>query len=204
MPRRAEAQLSPRPASENPDGRVRRGARNRAAIVDALAALVSEGELVPTAEQVAQRAGVGTRTVFRHFEDMDSLFALLNERVESEHRDLLGRPFEGGLDERTTEVVRRRATLFDRIAPFKRSGNAQRWHSSFLQSNHRRIVKRQRAWLLAALPELREAPPALLEAADLATSIEAWDRLRVDQRLGRERAREVMETTLRALLRELD
>jgi AcrR family transcriptional regulator len=51
---------------------VQRGARNRAAIVAALLELVGEGELEPTAEQVAERACVGTRTVFRHFADMES------------------------------------------------------------------------------------------------------------------------------------
>ena len=46
------------------DGRVRRGARNRQTIVDALLDLVGSGILRPTAQQVADRAGVGIRTVF--------------------------------------------------------------------------------------------------------------------------------------------
>lgn len=200
MPRRPAAGLSR--AHENPveDGRVRRGARNRAAIVDALAELVSEGELVPTAEQVARRAGVGTRTVFRHFEDMDSLFALLSDRVEREYGSIFDEPFEGSLARRIGDVVARRALLFERIAPFKRSANVQRWRSTFLQKNHAKTVRRQRAWLLRALPELQETDPAVLEAVDWATSIEAWDRLRLDQRLGRERAQNVMETAVRKLL----
>jgi AcrR family transcriptional regulator len=203
MPRRASAGLSrTRDRGEQPgaDGRVLRGARNRAAIVDALAALVKEGELVPTAEQVAQRAGVGTRTVFRHFEDMDSLFSLVSERVEAEYGAIAADPFEGPLEKRIGEMVQRRSALFERIAPFKRSANVQRRSSAFLQANHKRTVKRQRAWLLRALPELERADPALLEAIDLVTSIEAWDRLRVDQRLGRERALHVMERSVRALL----
>ena len=43
----------------------------------------------------------------------------------------------------------------------------------------------------------------LVEALDQATSFEAWDRLRNDQRLGRPRARAVMERTVRALANEL-
>jgi len=33
---------------------------------------------------VTKRAGVGTRTLFRHFEDMDALFADMNGRVAQE------------------------------------------------------------------------------------------------------------------------
>ena len=53
------------------DGRVLRGARTRERIVDAVFELVSEGTVRPTAEEVASRAGVGIRTVFRHFDDME-------------------------------------------------------------------------------------------------------------------------------------
>ena len=40
------------------DGRVLRGERNRQAIVDALLALYEEGVLRPSANEVAERAGV--------------------------------------------------------------------------------------------------------------------------------------------------
>ena len=55
------------------DGRINRSIVTRKKIVDALTALVFEGHITPTAEQVAQRANVGLHTVFRHFDDMDSL-----------------------------------------------------------------------------------------------------------------------------------
>ena len=180
------------------DGRVRRGERNRQAIVDALFELVREGELQPTAEQVAERAGVGTRTVFRHFDDMESLHAELSARLEREILPLFEtRPREGGLDPRLRELVARRALIYERIAPFKRSGKLQRWRSPFLSQAHADMVRRLRTDLLETLPELRDVPPALLEALDLVTSFEAWDRLRAEQRLGRERAEAAM---LRAAL----
>ena len=64
------------------DGRVQRSVRSRRHILDAMVELVTEGELQPTGQQVADRAGVGLRTVFRHFEDMETLFAQLRERIE--------------------------------------------------------------------------------------------------------------------------
>jgi hypothetical protein len=40
-----------------------------------------------------------------------------------------------------------------------------------------------------------------VEALDLLTSFEAWNRFRTDQHLGRERAAEAMESAVRSLLR---
>ena len=53
------------------DGRFRRSVRSRERILDALRELVSEGNLRPTGQQVAARASVSLRTVFRQFDDME-------------------------------------------------------------------------------------------------------------------------------------
>ena len=184
------------------DGRVQRGERNRGRIVDALIALVQEGVLQPTAEQVAKRAAVGTRTVFRHFEDMDSLNAEINERVRCEVLPLFAEPIRGGLAQRVQELVRRRGQVFERIAPYRRAGALIRWRSPFLQNEHRRMVRELRAQLLAVLPELDDAPAPVFDSVDLLTSFEAWERLRCDQRLGRERAQESIATSVLALLEQ--
>ena len=56
------------------DGRRLRSERSRQAIVDAAIELMHNGVLVPTAQQISDRAGVGIRTFFRHFTDMETLF----------------------------------------------------------------------------------------------------------------------------------
>jgi AcrR family transcriptional regulator len=76
------------------DGRRKRSETSRQRIVEAMIALVGEGHMSPSAEQVATRAGVGLRTVFRHFADMDSLYASMALRLEREYEDWLD-PFEG-------------------------------------------------------------------------------------------------------------
>lgn len=60
------------------DGRRRRSAQSRDRIVEALLDLVAGVVVTPSAEAVAARAGVGLRTVFRHFRDMESLSAVLS------------------------------------------------------------------------------------------------------------------------------
>jgi AcrR family transcriptional regulator len=183
------------------DGRLRRGERSREAIVAALFELVGEGVLQPTAQQVAERAGVGIRSVFRHFDDMDSLFAAMDEQLSAELLPILRERAAGGsLRERARALAQRRARLFERIGPYKRSANVQRWRSNFLRTRHALLVRELRADLLRSLPELEEAPTETLEAIDLVACFEAWDRLRSDQRLSRERAEATLESALLALL----
>jgi AcrR family transcriptional regulator len=182
------------------DGRLRRGERSREAIVAALFELVGEGVLQPTAQQVAERAGVGIRSVFRHFDDMDSLFATMDARLRDDAWPILREAPEGSLRERARALVQRRARLFERVAPYKRSANVQRWRSDFLRSRHAHLVRELRADLLRSLPELSEAPAETIDAIDLITSFEAWDRLRADQRLSRERAEATLERAVLALL----
>src|SRR5690349_22289922 len=87
IPTRRSATVAPVKADRNAaatpalDGRVRRGERSRDAIVGALFDLIGGGVLQPTAQQVADRAGVGIRSVFRHFTEMDSLYAAMDTRL---------------------------------------------------------------------------------------------------------------------------
>jgi len=194
----------PRDEAAPVDGRVRRGARNREAIVSALFELIGSGLLRPTAEQVAERAGVGTRTVFRHFDDMESLYAELAGLMRRELSPTIDLDADGTTAERVIAVVQHRAGLFERIAPYKRSGNLHRYGSKFLQQQAAEMVREQRASLLRALPELADAEPALVEALDLVTSFDAWDRLRSEQRLGRDRAQESMEAAALAVLHRIE
>ena len=106
----------------------------------------------------------------------------------------------GSLRERARALAQRRARLFERIGPYKRSANVQRWRSNFLRTRHALLVRELRADLLRSLPELADVSADTLEAIDLVASFEAWDRLRSDQRLSRERAEATFERALLALL----
>jgi AcrR family transcriptional regulator len=186
------------------DGRFRRAERSRQAIVAALVELVGRGIPQPTAQQVADRAGVGIRSVFRHFSEMESLYAAMDARLEGDAVQILrGGDRSGALERRVAGLVRQRAAFFERIAPYKRSANLLRGRSRFLQERHQRLRQGLREDLLAWLPELRRAPADLVEALDLVLAFEAWDVLRNDRGLSTRRARAVLERTVRALLRDL-
>jgi AcrR family transcriptional regulator len=197
--RRSEATATARVATAL-DGRLRRSERSRQAIVGALFERIGEGVLQPTAQQVAERAGVGIRTVFRHFSEMDSLYAAMNARLEGDVRPALAGPRSGSLDERIAGLVRQRTQLFERIAPYKRAANLQRWRSRFLQDRHRLLQRALHDDVRAWLPEIGGLPEDAAEAVDLVTSFEAWDRLRADRELSVQGAAAVMGRALRALL----
>ncbi len=189
-------------AAAGADGRVQRGERNREAIVEALYRLVGEGDAEPTADRVAMRAGVGLRSVFRHFRDMESLYAALDQRLRAEVEPIVAESVpSGAVAARARAMVQRRARLFERIAPYKRSANRLRQRSPFLLAQHRVLVATLRQHLLRWLPELRAAPRERVDAIELATSFEAWDRLRGDQGLSAPRARAAVEAAVVALLR---
>jgi AcrR family transcriptional regulator len=183
------------------DGRVRRGVRSREAIVAALMDLVGSGVLQPTVQQVAERAGVGVRSVFRHFTEMETLHRAMDARLEVEARPLMSGPEPAGsLAERVGALVQQRAAFFERIAPYKRAGNLVRWRSRFLQDRHLFLQRLLRTDLVRRLPELARAPAPLVEAADLASSFEAWERLRFDRQLGVKAATATVAAALHALL----
>ena len=63
------------------DGRRQRSERSRAAIITATLNLLDGGNLTPTAKQIAEEAGVGLRSFFRHFEDMDALLNAIDGHI---------------------------------------------------------------------------------------------------------------------------
>lgn len=187
------------------DGRTRRAERSREAIADALFDLVAEEILEPTAQQVADRAGVGLRSVFRHFQDMESLYTTLDARLLEEVLPILSEPPpDAPLGRRARSLAEQRERFFERIAPFKRSSDLRRSRSPFLTEQHLRLVGELREGLIRWLPELEADTPDLLEAADQAASFEAWNRIRTEQGLSRTRAKDTLSAALEAIVARLE
>jgi TetR/AcrR family transcriptional regulator, regulator of autoinduction and epiphytic fitness len=62
------------------DGRSARSQRTREAVVDALLALIGDGNPRPTAREIAERANVSLRSVYVHFDDLEDLFLAVAQR----------------------------------------------------------------------------------------------------------------------------
>jgi len=68
------------------DGRRQRSSQSSDLIAQACIEIINKGNLNPTAKEVAKRAGVGTRTVFRQYEDMEDLHLRIHTIMKESFR----------------------------------------------------------------------------------------------------------------------
>ena len=185
------------------DGRAARSERTRRAIVDAMRALHHEGDLRPTAPRIAERAGVSVRTVWQHFDDLETLL------VEAGRRDLeIARSFVTPIDPslpteaRVDALVEQRTKMFEEMAPPWRAARVHVPFSAQLQTNRDTLMdlaREQVAELFA--PELAAAgdPEAMLDALHVASSWATWESLRTDAKLDVARAKNALRLWLSQL-----
>ncbi|MFN4355838.1 TetR/AcrR family transcriptional regulator [Parvibaculum sp.] len=183
------------------DGRRLRSAASRLRIVEAMRDLIREGNVAPRAEEVATRANVGLRTVFRHFDDMESLYREIGALAMMEAEPLLdlSEP-TGTVEERLQQMLERRSRLFERIMPFRLAADANTHRSPYLIEDKNRMNAGLRELLRNALPSNIRKDRTTLDAMDALLSFDMWRRLRVDQRLSIPQAKRVIEAMGLALV----
>lgn len=185
------------------DGRNARSRRTREAVVDALLALHDDGDLTPTAQRVAARAGVALRTVYGHFNDMETLYAEAGER---ELRRLYAVaevvPADLPLAERVDQFCRSRARVLEYLMPVMRATRLREPFSPQLARNRARYIASADAEVARVFAQELSGPrgAAMLDALYLATGGPAWDALRTDRHLDPSAAEGVMRRTVSALL----
>lgn len=188
------------------DGRTARAQRTLRIISDAHIGLINDGELKPSAKQIAARAGVSVRALWDHFKDMEALMANTAARQLAE-QDEAFEPVPVGmpLAERIATYSSQRAAILEAIAPLARAADLQRPFSAALQQNLQENLNRIRN----DVERLFEAELAGLDlshrtrlvlsictAADWAN----WKLLRDSLGQSTNEARAVVENTLTALL----
>lgn len=185
-----------------------RAERTRQALVDALLALLTDGELRPTSEAIARRAGVSERSVFQHFPDREALFEAV---ARQQYERVLGRlePVDASrpLSERIEEFTLVRSRLLEFVTPVRRAALLLE-HESEVVAGWLTTARRAAAAEVERVfrRELEGHTPAeraeLLAALVEASAWPAWEGYRAHQGIGRERARAAMRRTLAALLGE--
>jgi AcrR family transcriptional regulator len=187
------------------DGRLARGERTRESLAEALISLLEEGDSRPTARRIALRAGVSQRSVFHHFDDVESILRAA-VRVQEDRHWRHVRPVDPTLpvDDRVARIVRQRDVVFRATAPVRRSAEQFTLTSPTVSAELARAgewLREQLRRTFAPEIELRRAGDAqvLLDALEVATSWETWEQL---ARLGRtaSAARRTMEALTLAVL----
>lgn len=187
--------------AEAVDGRRLRSERSRLAIIEAALALQEEGVLVPTAQQISDRAGVGIRSFFRHFEDMESLFEAADDQIRGSYEALfLGGDRDGTLEERIEHAVERHADAYESVSNIVLGTHAQLWRYELLRKNYARNQRALRNDLNDWLPELKSVPRETREAVDAMSSFEMWHRLRYHQGLSKKNSSNILKSLLKGLI----
>jgi AcrR family transcriptional regulator len=193
------------------DGRNLRAERTRTALATAYLDLITEGDLRPTAERIADRAKVSPRSVFKHFPDRESLFAAASEIQEARIRDLVGDDSPGRdapLEERLDAFVDQRARFHEFVTPVRRSALLTEPFSPVIAEKLKTTRQAGAALVdLAFGPELdalRGRAREDLRAALCAISAwPTWESLRCHQGLPPSRARAILRNMLSAQLKAL-
>lgn len=183
------------------DGRSDRSARTHEKIIEALFLLVGEGAIRPRAEEIAERADVAVRTLFRHFDDMDGLIAAGRSHLASLFEAPRDQPdLQGSLEDRAHAYAKDQGELFESI----------RNYLLFYAANARTIAdqntfrttsgqsQRLRVW--TALPECAAATPVARRSVEVLFSFQHWDQMRFEQGLSVEEAIESIAWSAKVLL----
>lgn len=196
----ARASIIPGAGRVEPDGRRRRAQDSKRRIVEAMIELVREGDLQPSAEAVAARGGVGRRTVFRLFSDMEGIFreihAIMREKVEPVRNIPLVGDTPGA---RLHALVERRVLFFEEILWVSAAAVIHRHGSPQLQADHAAIQKELRRIMRDVLPTAMAADQDLGEALDAVMSIDMWRRLRMEQKLDVAKSTAIVHRVVSAL-----
>jgi AcrR family transcriptional regulator len=139
------------------DGRRLRSVTSQNIIVDAMMVLIQRGILEPTAQQVADEAGIGIRTVFRQVQDKENLFLKMDEKVRATLQETLKRAAnpQGNLEKRIEGLIELEAELFENNLQFLRATLANKWKYNTLQKNYDRNQRNIKSLLYTWIPELK-------------------------------------------------
>ncbi|HUF53272.1 MAG TPA: TetR/AcrR family transcriptional regulator [Dehalococcoidia bacterium] len=190
------------------DGRAERSRRTRLTVANAMLNLINSGELRPTAQQISESALVSLRTVFHHFEDMETLFAAAAD-IQIERLASLAAQIDDGLPfaARLGQFVEARARLLESISPVRRSAILHEPFSPIIARRlnwNRRFNRDETEHVFAA--ELRSIPDEtrrmVAPALHAATEWPCWEALRTHEGLSFQHGSDVMSHTIRALLRK--
>jgi TetR/AcrR family transcriptional regulator of autoinduction and epiphytic fitness len=187
------------------DGRASRAARTRLAVVDALLALNEKGNLRPTAREIAAEAGVSLRSIYVHFDDVESLLVAAAVR-HSEYLISLARPVptEGPIVRRVTVLVANRRTLYEAGSGVRRAALVQEPFSPALQRALEAVRKAGRAEIdnvfAAEIAAAGADGARLRQALALIIGSTSWDVMRRYQKLTADEAEEQVRTMVLALL----
>ena len=167
------------------DGRRLRSVTSQNIIVDAMMILIQRGILEPTAQQVADEAGIGIRTVFRQVQDKENLFSKMDEKVRTDLQEIFDRAAhpKGNLEKRIEGLIELEAEIFEKNLQFLRATLANKWKYNTLQKNYERNQRNIKSLLYSWIPELNNLSDSKQVLLTSLNSAGYWVELRENLKL---------------------
>jgi AcrR family transcriptional regulator len=166
------------------DGRRQRSERTRQTIIEAYLALLRESPHIPTAAQIAERAGYSIRSIFERFPDLHALRVAVTDYAFAVG-NTLATPLDvdGDRSTRLRSQVETRAHTCERWLPLWRALNANQGESIELKMRIRlgreMIMKRLELMYQPELSSLSDIDrKRTLVALEALTDFESWGRMR--------------------------
>ena len=171
------------------DGRRLRSITSQNIIVDALLVLLKKGILEPTAQQIADEAGISIRTVFRHIEDMETLLSKMNEKIKYSYKEMIDNTEpKGDLSERIKDLIILEARVFENNLQYIKSTLSLKFKYKVLQNNYQKVQKDLKIILYKWLPEVNNLDNSYQTLLNSINSTGYWVELRETQMLSAEEA----------------
>jgi AcrR family transcriptional regulator len=170
-------------SAEPLDGRTARAVRTREAIVDATLALLAEGDVRPTAPRIAERAGVSVRSVFQHFDDLETLYAAVGGRI-TERVAALIQPIDPDMDvaARLVAFFRQRGRVNEALTPTLRAAVVHAPGSPTInnqfQSGHDFVTAHLAEVFRPELEQVGDRRALVLDAMVAVATWSAWNSVR--------------------------
>ena len=189
---------------EQSDGRRQRSQRSRQKILEAMWELMLEGDMDPSAADIAERAGVGLRSVFRHFEDMDAIHRELVLLAEEKVTPLLMQPYKAqDWKGQLVELVSRTVDLWDPLRVPHATVEARRFKSDILMDDYKRSRMKELSAVKAVLPADISEYEILLLALDSVLCFSTVRRLREERNLSLAKTKAVMTHMVEAIIKDI-
>jgi AcrR family transcriptional regulator len=194
------------PAYRPTDGRLLRSERTKQILIEAYLDLLRENPRIPTAADIAKRAGCSIRSVFERFADLLSLsFAAADYAFAQGMAQAVARHVDGDRQTRLRSQVETRAAVCEQWLPLWRALLRHQHESEELAFR----IERMRDAIVGRLelmyrPELSTLPEAgrkpVVIALEALTDFESWGRLRERHGLSVEAACEIWVAAIDRIL----
>ncbi len=167
----------------NVDGRTLRSQKSQNIILVAIIDLIKNGNLYPTAEEVAKKSGIAIRTVFRHYEDMETLLMKADEFINKNiiRNDALIINPDKPVFIRLKEIISERIYFYSKYENIMIATITQLPKYKFLQRRYpeyQRLLKKRTEKII---PEVLILSNINQELMDATLSFIFWQRLKLQK-----------------------